>query len=75
MTETQSHYVTPGSHGLKTPSRDEFHRYASDLLSETDFCTDYPAGYIAGKIASSLRWTINNSKQKNWGGWKKNANK
>lgn len=75
MTETQSHYVTPGSHSLKTPSRDEFHRYASDLLSETDFCTDYPAGYIAGKIASSLRWTINNSKQKNWGGWKKNANK
>lgn len=75
MTETQSHYATPGSHNLKTPSRDEFHRYASDLLLETDFCTDYPAGYIAGKIASSLRWTINNSKQKNWGGWKKNANK
>lgn len=75
MTEIQSHYTTPGSHNLKTPSRDEFHRYASDLLSETDFCTDYPAGYIAGKIASSLRWTINNSKQKKWGGWKKNANK
>ena len=75
MTETQSHYATPGSHNLKTPSRDEFHRYASDLLSETDFCTDYHAGYIAGKIGSALRWTINNSKQKNWGGWKKNANK
>ena len=75
MTETQSHYATPGSHNFKTPSRDEFHRYASDLLSETDFCTDYPAGYIAGKIASSLRWTINNSKQKNWGERKKNANK
>ena len=30
MTETQSHYTTPGNHNLRIPSREEFHRYASD---------------------------------------------
>lgn len=75
MTETRSHYTTPGSHNLKTPSREEFYRYASDILSEADFCTDYPTGYTVNKIASSLRWTINNSKQNNFGGWKRNASK
>ena len=75
MTETQSHYMTPGSHNLKIPSREEFHRYASDILSEADFCTDYPTGYTVSKIASSLRWTLSNSKQKNFGGWKRNASK
>lgn len=70
MTETQSHYTTPGNHNLTTPSKEEFHRYASDILYESDFCTDYPAGYIANKISGSLRWTISNSKQKKLGGWK-----
>lgn len=75
MTETRLHYTTPGNHNLKIPSREEFHRYASNVLSESDFCTYYPTGYTANKIASSLRWTIDNSKQKNLGGWKTNANK
>lgn len=75
MAETQSRYMTPGNHNLKIPSREEFHRYASDILSEADFCTDYPTGYTVNKIASSLRWTLNNSKQKNLGGWKTNASK
>ena len=64
MTETQSHYTTPGNHNLKTPSREEFHRYASDTLSEADFCTDYPTEYTVNKIASSLRWTKINSLNK-----------
>lgn len=75
MTETQSHYTTPGNHNLRIPSREEFHRYASDTLSEADFCTDYPTDYTVDKISSSLRWTINNSKQKNFGGGKRNARK
>lgn len=75
MTETQSHYMTPGNHNLEIPSREEFHKYASDILSEADFCTDYPTGYTVSKIASSLRWTANNSKQKIFGGWKRNASK
>ena len=71
MTETQSHYTTPGSHNLKTPSREEFHRYASDTLSEADFCTDYPTEYTVNKIASSLRWTKINSLNKPWQMWPK----
>ena len=71
MTETQSHYTTPGNHNLKTPSREEFHRYASDTLSEADFCTDYPTGYTVSKIASSLRWTKINSLNKPWQMWPK----
>lgn len=67
MTETRLHYTTPGNHNLKIPSREEFHRYASNVLSESDFCAYYPTGYTANKIASSLRWTIDNSKQKNRG--------
>ena len=54
-TETQSHYTTPGNNNLKIPSREEFHRYASDTLSEADFCTDYPTSYTVDKMSSSIR--------------------
>ena len=71
MTETHTHYTTPGNHNLRIPSREEFHRYASDTLSEADFCTDYPTEYTVNKIASSLRWTKINSPNKPWQIWPK----
>ena len=71
MTETQSYYTTPGNHNLKIPSRQEFHRYATNLLSESDFCTDYPSEHTINKIASSLRWTKINAKNKQWQVWPK----
>ena len=45
---------------LHIPTREEFHRYASNTLSEADFCTDHPgdAGYQVNKVASSIRWTV-----------------
>lgn len=45
---------------LHIPSREEFHRYASNTLSEADFCTDYPGrdGYQVNKAASAINWTI-----------------
>lgn len=45
---------------LHIPSREEFHRYASNTLSEADFCTDYPGreGCQINKTSSALRWTI-----------------
>ena len=60
MTETHSHYITPGSHNLKVPSKDEFHRQAMEKLSIADFCTDYfpNPGYKTWKIERSLRWTL-----------------
>lgn len=44
---------------LHIPSREEFHRYASNTLSEADFCTDYPGreGCQINKTSSALRWT------------------
>ena len=45
---------------LHIPTREEFHRYAFNTLSEEDFCTDYHGytGYQINKIASSIRWTV-----------------
>ena len=47
---------------LHIPTREEFHRYASNVLNENDFCTDYPgrSGYQINTIASSLRWSVAN---------------
>lgn len=62
MRENNYFYAT--HNGLPLPSRQEQHRYASDKLSEKDFCTEYATGYTINKIASSLRWTESNSKRK-----------
>ena len=45
---------------LHIPTREEFHRYALNVINEEDFCTDYPgyAGYQINKITSSIRWTV-----------------
>lgn len=50
---------------LHIPTREEFHRYTSNKLSEEDFCTDYPgsAGYQINKVASSIRWTLSNARK------------
>lgn len=45
---------------LHIPTREEFHRYASNLLSESDFCTDY-SGYPdvqASKVEAAIKWTL-----------------
>lgn len=50
------------SNTLTIPTREEFHRYASNVLNENDFCTDYPgsSGYQVNRVAQSLRWSIVN---------------
>lgn len=57
MTEIQAHYTTPGNHNLRIPSREEFHRYATEKLRTSDFCTETPNGYLLNKIAGSIKWT------------------
>ena len=57
MTETQRNK-------LRIPSREEFHRYASNTLTEWDFCTDFPpflSGGQADRVASAMRWTQANA--------------
>lgn len=56
---------------LHIPTREEFHRYASNLLSESDFCTDYP-GYPevqASKVEAAIKWTrrIDQNRNINYG--------
>lgn len=46
------------------PTREEFHRYATDILSEADFCTNYPTGYTIDKTAKSIAWTLTTGTRK-----------
>lgn len=50
------------SNTLTIPTREEFHRYASNVLNENDFCTDYPgsSGYQVNRVAKSIRWSVAN---------------
>lgn len=72
MTETKTTYVTPGNHNLHIPSKKDFRLYASNLLTNTDFCTDCP-GCAAQKTASAIGWTLSNEKKRGMSwlyGWK-----
>ncbi|MBQ4523370.1 MAG: hypothetical protein IJA10_10555 [Lachnospiraceae bacterium] len=48
-----------------TPTRKEFHKYASNELSEGDFCTNHPSGYQVSRVAHALNWTYSNEKKRN----------
>lgn len=64
---TENNYFYAPHNRAPLPSRQEQHRYASDVLSERDFCTEYPGlpGIKVSKIASSLRWTLGTEKMRN----------
>lgn len=65
MTNTKRNYVNPLSNdNLKIPTREEFHRYASNILAEGDFCTEYSSGYQVSRVAQALNWTIKNNSNK-----------
>lgn len=54
MTKKETH--TP-SKTLRIPTREEFHRFASNTLSESDFCTQYPSTEQINKVADALNWS------------------
>lgn len=60
---TKPHYENNHS-TLHIPSRDEFHRFASNLLSESDFCTDYPSRIQVERTANAISWTYSNKKRR-----------
>lgn len=48
---------------LRIPTREEFHRFASNRLSLGDFDTSYSAdGVQIAKISAALNWTYNNER-------------
>lgn len=58
----------PNNGNLPIPSREEFHRYTSNYLTEHDFCTNHPSrdgGMQVSKVASAIRWTQRNANNKN----------
>ena len=61
MTETQRNT-------LRIPSREEFHRYASNLLYERDFETGYPGKEASqvNRVSSALKWTTSNERAKHY---------
>ena len=61
---TNRNYYTNKNYDTKNiPNHDEFHRFASNVLSENDFCTYYNAGTQASKVAQSLNWTYKNKRK------------
>lgn len=58
---TKRHFINPLSNdNLKIPAREEFHRYASNKLTDGDFCTDYSSGYQVSRVSQALDWTHKN---------------
>ena len=66
--DSNKKYITKSNNHTTLPvySREEFHRYASNLLSEADFCTEYPSGWQIKQCASALGWTLKNEKKRHW---------
>lgn len=62
---TNKNYYTSSNYVGRIPTREEFHRYASNELSLGDFCTNHPSGYQIERVAQSIRWTIANDKGRN----------
>lgn len=61
----RNYYLSSNYAGSPIPSREEFHRYASNMLAVGDFSTDYPSGYQVDRVARALRWTIGNERGRN----------
>lgn len=58
-----NHYIPPGSNNLKIPTREEFHRYTSNYITDGDFLLYYPPdpGLQIAKIVNALSWTKRNN--------------
>ena len=63
--KTTKNYYTGGTFPA-IPSREEFHRYTSNVLSLHDFETDYPTfpSHNIDAAESSIGWTKSNNKNK-----------
>lgn len=61
---TNRNYYLSSNYAGKIPTREEFHTYASNLISEGDFCTNYSSGYQIDKVASAIKWTRKNCRKR-----------
>lgn len=63
MTNNRNYY-TSSNYATTIPSREEFHRYASNTISISDFETGHTSGIQVEKVVSSIIWTIKNDKKR-----------
>ena len=61
---TNRNYYTSSNYVSTAPTREEFHRYASNIININDFETDHSNGIQIEKVAISINWTIKNDKKR-----------
>lgn len=62
---TGANYFYSTHNETPLPTRQEQHRFASNVLSAGDFCTEYPCGHTIERVENSLKWTIKNAEKRN----------
>ena len=60
MTTNKNYYTGRNYDDTPIPSCEEFHRYASNLLTTADFCTDKPSytGFQTNRVNNAIKWTL-----------------
>ena len=65
MNLTKNYYTSSNYTGLiNIPSKEDFSKYASNLITLGDFDTDHPNCLQIDKVANAIDWSIKNSKKK-----------
>ena len=64
---TNKNYYTSSNYATinPIPTRDEFHKYTSNLISISDFETDHSNGIQVEKVLSSINWAKKLSRKEN----------
>lgn len=60
---TTKNYYTSSNYAATIPTREEFHQFASNIISIADFDTDHSNGLQTGKVDSAIKWTIKHNKK------------
>lgn len=58
----KNYYLSSNYVSSNIPTREEFHRFASNELSLGDFCTNYSSGYQVNRVFKAIKWTYENNR-------------
>lgn len=65
MNLTKNYYTSTNYTGLTDmPSKQEFNKYASNLITLSDFETGHTNCQQVDKVFNAINWTLKNSKKK-----------
>lgn len=60
MTNNRNYYLS-SNYATTIPSREEFHKFANNTISLSDFETYHTNGIQIEKVDSAIKWTIKNT--------------